>query len=86
MDYELTEGDSEVKEKGLKQVYITLGHLLVLIMATGGLYTKKDNKAKPFIYIDVNPDTRFDINKCSNNINNSTGVMATNKGWFFGLF
>ena len=60
MDYEITEGDSEVKEKGLKQVYITLGHLLVLIMATGGLYTKKDNKAKPFIYIDVNPDT----NRC----------------------
>jgi hypothetical protein len=56
--------DNDIKEKGLPQVYITLGHLLVLIMATGGLYDKSEDKpdatAKPYIYIDVNPET----NRC----------------------
>jgi hypothetical protein len=64
IDYEINKGegeeDKESKEEGLPQVYITLGHLLLLVMATGGLYTKKDDKAKPFNYIDVNPDT----NRC----------------------
>ena len=60
MDYEITEENNEVKEKGLKQVYITLGNLLVLLMSTGGLYVKKDDKSKPFNYIDVNPET----NRC----------------------
>jgi hypothetical protein len=56
--------DTDIKEKGLPQVYITLGHLLVLIMATGGIYDKSENKpdalAKPYFYIDVNPET----NRC----------------------
>lgn len=62
IEYEINkdEGNKDDKEKGSDQVYITLGHLLILIMATGGLYTKKDNKAKSFIYIDVNPDN----NRC----------------------
>lgn len=62
IEYEINkdEGNEDDKEKGSDQVYITLGHLLILIMATGGLYTKKDNKAKSFIYIDVNPDN----NRC----------------------
>lgn len=64
IDYEINKGegeeDKDSKEEGLPQVYITLGHLLILVMATGGLYTKKDDKAKPFNYIDVNPDT----NRC----------------------
>jgi hypothetical protein len=56
--------DNDVTEKGLPQAYITLGHLLVLIMATGGIYDKEDkksdSKSKPYIYIDVNPET----NRC----------------------
>jgi hypothetical protein len=56
--------DTDVTAKGLPQAYITLGHLLVLIMATGGIYDKEDNKpdakSKPYIYIDVNPET----NRC----------------------
>jgi len=56
--------DNDTKEKGLPQIYITLGHLLVLIMATGGLYDKSENKpdatSKPYFYIDVNPET----NRC----------------------
>lgn len=56
--------DTDIEEKGLPQVYITLGHLLVLIMATGGLYDKSENKpdasSKPYFYIDVNPET----NRC----------------------
>ena len=56
--------DTDVEKKGLPQVYITLGHLLVLIMATGGLYDKSENKpdasSKPYFYIDVNPET----NRC----------------------
>lgn len=55
---------NDIKEKGLPQVYITLGHLLVLIMATGGLYDKSkitsDASIKPYFYIDVNPET----NRC----------------------
>ena len=58
------EVDNDIKEKGLPQVYITLGHLLVLIMATGNIYDKSEDKpdatVKPYIYIDVNPET----NRC----------------------
>lgn len=62
MDYDINKGkeSKDSEEEGLPQVYITLGNLLVLLMATGGLYTKKDDKAKPFIYIDANPET----NRC----------------------
>jgi len=56
--------DNDIKEKGLHQVYITLGYLLVLIMSTGGLFDKSEDKPdaskKPYFYIDVNPET----NRC----------------------
>lgn len=59
-----TQVNNDIKEKGLPQVYITLGHLLVLIMSTGGLFDKAENKPdaikKPYFYIDVNPET----NRC----------------------
>jgi hypothetical protein len=42
------------------QVYITLGHLLLLTLATGGLFDKKEDKTNPYIYIDVNNET----NRC----------------------
>ena len=58
LDYKIIKNDDS--EKGLQQVYITLGHLLVLIMATGGLYTKNNTKSEPYNYIDVNPET----NRC----------------------
>jgi hypothetical protein len=62
MDYEINKGEEskDSEEEGLPQVYITLGNLLILLMSTGGLYTKKDDKSKPFNYIDVNPET----NRC----------------------
>jgi len=62
MDYEINKGkeSKDNEEEGLPQVYITLGNLLVLLMSTGGLYIKKDDKSKPFNYIDVNPET----NRC----------------------
>ena len=47
------------KDKGANQVYITLGHLLMLVMATGGLFDKSENSKDPYIYIDVNPDTNL---------------------------
>lgn len=42
------------------QTYITLGHLLLLVLATGGLYDKQNSKENPYVYIDVNPET----NRC----------------------
>jgi hypothetical protein len=66
LGYEINgeEVENDTTKEGLPQVYITLGHLLVLIMATGGLYDKSEDKpnavAKPYIYIDVNPET----NRC----------------------
>jgi hypothetical protein len=62
MDYEINKGEEnkDNEKEGSRQVYITLGNLLVLLMSTGGLYTKKDDKSKPFNYIDVNPET----NRC----------------------
>jgi hypothetical protein len=51
---------NSIKEPGLEQAYITLGHLLLLIKATGFIYDKKDDKKEPYIYIDVNPET----NRC----------------------
>jgi len=62
IDFESTE-DQE-KEQGTQQNYITLGHLLLLIMSTGMLYQKNTGadktQQKPYIYIDVNPET----NRC----------------------
>ena len=51
---------NDINEPGLEQAYITLGHLLLLVKATGFLYDKKDNKKEPYINIDVNPET----NRC----------------------
>jgi hypothetical protein len=65
MGYEINgEGlnQNDVTKPGLEQVYITLGHLLLLINYTGGLQQKSDenSNSKPYNYIDVNPDT----NRC----------------------
>jgi len=66
MGYEINgEGLSEgndINSTGLEQVYITLGHLLLLIKYTGMLLQKNQEKdtPKPYIYIDVNPET----NRC----------------------
>jgi hypothetical protein len=51
---------NSIKEPGLEQAYITLGHLLLLIIANGGIYDRNNNKDKPYIIIDVNPET----NRC----------------------
>jgi hypothetical protein len=66
MGYEINgEGLSkgnDINSTGLEQVYITLGHLLLLIKYTGMLLQKNNEKdiPKPYIYIDVNPET----NRC----------------------
>ena len=65
MGYEINgEGlnQNDATKPGLEQVYITLGHLLLLIKYTGGLQQKQDanSNSKPYIYVDVNPDT----NRC----------------------
>jgi hypothetical protein len=63
IDGEESTGTSK-NEKGLEQVYITLGHLLVLIMSNGWMDDKEENKPdskrSPYIYIDVNTET----NRC----------------------
>lgn len=46
-------------DKGAEQCYITLGHLLMLVMATGGLFDKSENSKDPYVYIDVNPETNL---------------------------
>jgi len=43
-----------------RQVYMTLGNLLLLTLATGGVYDKQNTEENPYIYIDVNPET----NRC----------------------
>jgi hypothetical protein len=53
------EGEEEDKTTQ-RQVYMTLGHLLLLTLATGGVYDQKDSKENPYIYIDVNNET----NRC----------------------
>jgi hypothetical protein len=66
MGYEINgealSGNNDTSTKGLEQVYITLGNLLLLIKYTGMLFHKNDEKdtPKPHIYIDVNPET----NRC----------------------
>ena len=63
IDGEESTGTSE-NEKGLEQVYITLGHLLMLIMSNGWMDDKEENKPdakrKPYAYIDINTET----NRC----------------------
>lgn len=58
LDIEINSEEGE--EKPETQVYITLGHLLLLILATGGIYDKIETKENPYIYIDINPET----NRC----------------------
>ena len=57
--------ENDDTKPGLEQVYITLGHLLLLINKLGMIYERKEDATnstnqKPYIYIDVNPDT----NRC----------------------
>lgn len=55
---------SDATKPGFPQVYITLGHLLLLIKSTGMLYQRNEgegqDKQRPYIYVDVNPET----NRC----------------------
>lgn len=53
---------NDITKPGLEQAYITLGHLLLLIKATGWLYDRIDgvDEDSPYCYIDVNPET----NRC----------------------
>jgi hypothetical protein len=54
------ESDGDAKTPAEVQVYITLGHLLLLTLTTGGIYDKKNSEDNPYIYIDVNNET----NRC----------------------
>jgi hypothetical protein len=67
MGYEIngeTLNSNDISTKGLEQVYITLGHLLLLINSNGMLFQKNtggdQTSQNPYVYIDVNPDT----NRC----------------------
>jgi len=51
---------SEEEATSETQTYITLGHLLLLTLTTGGLYDKTEDIDNPYIYIDVNSET----NRC----------------------
>jgi len=55
---------NDTSATGLEQVYITLGHLLLLVKSNGMLFQRQSEGDKtnqtPYIYIDVNPDT----NRC----------------------
>jgi len=56
--------ENDLTKPGLEQVYITLGHLLLLIMSNGMIFQRNEgegkDKQRPYIYIDVNPET----NRC----------------------
>ena len=54
------ESDGDAETPAEVQVYITLGHLLLLTLTTGGIYDKKNSEDNPYIYIDVNNET----NRC----------------------
>ena len=58
LDIEADGEDGETSTQ--RQVYMTLGHLLLLTLATGGVYDQKDSEENPYIYIDVNNET----NRC----------------------
>ncbi len=60
LDITLPSSDTEEKSNPETQVYITLGHLLLLTLATGGIYDKTESVDNPYIYIDINPET----NRC----------------------
>jgi hypothetical protein len=67
MGYEINgEGlnENDATKPGLEQVYITLGHLLLLINKLGMFYdrstTNDKTNQRPYIYVDVNPET----NRC----------------------
>jgi hypothetical protein len=57
MEADATEEETPPTER---QVYMTLGNLLLLTLATGGVYDKQNTEENPYIYIDVNPET----NRC----------------------
>jgi hypothetical protein len=64
IDGEGLNNDNDVTKPGLEQVYITLGHLLLLINKLGMIYDRSTANDKTnqrsYIYIDVNPET----NRC----------------------
>lgn len=57
---DISSNSEEGEETSDTQAYITLGHLLLLTLATGGIFDKKEDKTNPYIYIDINPET----NRC----------------------
>jgi hypothetical protein len=54
------ETDNDAETPLETQVYITLGHLLLLTLATGGIYDRTNSEDNPYIYVDVNNET----NRC----------------------
>ena len=60
IDIESEGEDGGDKPPAQRQVYLTLGNLLLLTLATGGVYDRKNSKDNPYIYIDVNNET----NRC----------------------
>jgi hypothetical protein len=58
LDIEADGEDGETSTQ--RQIYMTLGHLLLLTLATGGVYDQKDSEENPYIYVDVNNET----NRC----------------------
>jgi hypothetical protein len=64
IDGEGLNNDNDATKPGLEQVYITLGHLLLLINKLGMIYDRSTANDKTnqrsYIYIDVNPET----NRC----------------------
>ena len=59
LDISLNSENDEKSEENI-QAYITLGHLLLLTLATGGIFDEKEGKTNPYIYVDINPET----NRC----------------------
>ena len=60
IDIESEGEDGGDKPPAQRQVYLTLGNLLLLTLATGGVYDRKNSEDNPYIYIDVNNET----NRC----------------------
>ncbi len=56
--YSITDSEGGGSD-GSKQAYITLGHLLALITATGMVYDKNGDNVKPHIYLDFNDSLNY---------------------------
>lgn len=57
VSYNITDNEGNGNDE--KQIYITLGHLLALITATGMIYNKGGDDIKPYIYIDFNDKLNY---------------------------